>query len=183
VDKKLYFMDSEFNIEYVKGNVDTYMGITAIDSINWVAKRSSDEIYVTTNAGTTWEKFVLSNNETSLLEKSYNQHIKHIGGNDFVLFGSNRITLFNVGFANTSVQNTQSLYINSEYHFYPNPAKNYITIKLNCDLDIIDIIGRVVLSKTGTYSNQLIDISKLNNGLYFVKIKHNGEEKIEKLII
>lgn len=59
--------------------------------------------------------------------------------------------------------------IKSKISIYPNPAKNLIQINsanLKLTAEIIDIQGKLILTST----NSTIDISKLANGIYFVKI-------------
>lgn len=59
-------------------------------------------------------------------------------------------------------------------NIYPNPAKNKIRIKVpgkNSDLDIYDSDGRKVASLHGYNQDDWIDISRFENGLYFVILK------------
>jgi PKD repeat protein len=67
----------------------------------------------------------------------------------------------------------------------PNPAKNTISI-INGNnsiegVEIIDILGKTYC-KSNSY-NSSIDVSELNNGIYFVKLKTNKEDKIVKIVI
>ena len=70
----------------------------------------------------------------------------------------------------TSVQNINY----SKLSIVPNPAKDFINIKAkNIDnIYIFDITGKLIITKTNQNTNNevLIDISKLNKGLYFVKV-------------
>ena len=61
---------------------------------------------------------------------------------------------------------------NKEINTYPNPAQNYITIANSntSNVKIIDITGKVVLNVLANEANKPINISSLNNDLYFVKV-------------
>ena len=81
--------------------------------------------------------------------------------------------------------------INDEIIIQPNPAGDYITVitksisSENCKIEIINNLNQVVLAKQLACNNQeKIDVSKINQGLYAVKIfLNNGLTKIQKLII
>lgn len=64
---------------------------------------------------------------------------------------------------------------------YPNPAKDYITVKGEYNtLSIVDITGKVVKTVTGQ-SN--IDVNDLNNGIYILNIVSDGTTKTQKIMI
>ncbi len=68
---------------------------------------------------------------------------------------------------------------------YPNPAKNYFLIKNidNISVKVVDINGKILISKEKYYKNQKIDVSSLSRGIYFIEIRNNFNKKIEKIII
>ncbi len=76
--------------------------------------------------------------------------------------------------------------ITSDYDnifIYPNPIKNIFFIKgniKNANLKIYNLQGQLVLEKV--LNDKFIDISKLSNGLYNVKIQTKNNVFIEKLI-
>ena len=85
---------------------------------------------------------------------------------------------------NTSVVNTRK---DIEFIVYPNPAKNQITIlginelKIST-IELLDINGRVLVSKK-TFDNILsIDISEFPNGIYLLKTVIDGSVKTTKII-
>ena len=49
-------------------------------------------------------------------------------------------------------------------------------------IEVIDLLGKTLLSKTNNYSNASIDLSSLSKGMYLVKITADGQEKIVKII-
>jgi len=76
------------------------------------------------------------------------------------------------------------------FGIYPNPADVKVEIKLNSALrgsfalSVIDIQGKQVLSaKVNAEITNSLDVSKLESGMYFIKLKNGNTELIEKLII
>lgn len=70
--------------------------------------------------------------------------------------------------------------------FYPNPAKGFINVVTDSPgarLSINDISGRTVLSERLNYSNQRIDISKVNAGIYFITIQDGSSRATQKLVV
>ncbi len=72
---------------------------------------------------------------------------------------------------------------------YPNPANSIINVYFEYDerwigneIQVVDINGRVVISKTVTTKIQQIDVSKLNPGVYFVKGSRDKEKVGAKFI-
>ena len=81
-----------------------------------------------------------------------------------------------------------------DYVVYPNPAKDQFNISFNTkSMDkiafvVMDLKGRVLYTYNNTYGTgpqmSKIDVSKLTNGLYLVRILKNGEEeKIVKIVV
>jgi hypothetical protein len=72
---------------------------------------------------------------------------------------------------------------------YPNPNDGRFTIELSnfdapVQLSIINTLGTVVFNKTSLLGeNPLLDISHLNKGLYFVKVRSNNFMQTQKIII
>lgn len=66
---------------------------------------------------------------------------------------------------------------------YPNPAKNYVDVRWNSMfaktdivLNVYDMSGKIVMSyKPGKTNMKRLDISKLGNGLYLLKVISNGK--------
>lgn len=74
---------------------------------------------------------------------------------------------------------------------YPNPARQLATIRWSnfsdktADVLVADLAGHVVIRETVQISagNAAVNVGKLQSGVYFVKMKANGAEAIDKLII
>jgi hypothetical protein len=70
-----------------------------------------------------------------------------------------------------------------DFIVYPNPVKDMLyveTEKRVLNVEIIDITGRF-LSSNSVHNNK-VDLSKLNNGSYFLKFYSNDGVKIKKII-
>ena len=90
-------------------------------------------------------------------------------------------------FANTTFQvlSNSVITIDKSVGIYPNPAKDIINIKANSSIksiDIYDVQGRIIQSKLTDEENSTIDVSSFTNGIYFLKIKTEMGEKVEKMI-
>ena len=80
---------------------------------------------------------------------------------------------------NVIITNSQNIYSDNIIKIYPNPAKTYIYIEnvLKSNIEIVDLVGKTIINVAGTNKTK-IDISYLQNGIYFIKI----DNKIYKLI-
>jgi len=74
-------------------------------------------------------------------------------------------------------------YNSSNYNIYPNPTSNQLTIDTELEISeitIIDITGKTI--KTITTDFNIVDVSNLTNGIYFIKII-NKEGSITKKFV
>lgn len=76
----------------------------------------------------------------------------------------------------------------SNWSVYPNPSNgifhiqnNTSTTPENTTLNIIDILGRTILSKT-YHLNETIDISNNTNGLYFIQLQNQSQSTNFKIL-
>lgn len=80
----------------------------------------------------------------------------------------------------------ENIFINEQIRIYPNPASNYFAITTTTNLkkriQIIDIKGEQILSEQIS-SNDLIDISNIPNGAYFILINTDKEVFTTKLLV
>jgi len=76
--------------------------------------------------------------------------------------------------------NVLDVYTKNDFIF-PNPASNYLNMNLKGEkyIEISDLSGRLVMSLS-TFDN-IIDISLLKEGLYFVSVK--SHQLSQKLIV
>ncbi|PQJ32725.1 hypothetical protein BST92_12690 [Nonlabens arenilitoris] len=76
----------------------------------------------------------------------------------------------------------------SSIKLYPNPAKSFINFSATNSLEsvtIMDINGRTLSQTnfTGNSTNQRISLENLSSGIYFVTVKSDLGQKVEKLIV
>ncbi|MDD2636883.1 MAG: PKD domain-containing protein, partial [Bacteroidales bacterium] len=90
-------------------------------------------------------------------------------------------TPFTVNWVNTIKDNSLV------YSIYPNPARNEVFVKFDGQIansiQVFDLLGKVVYNTQPTSDFSTIDISKLQNGVYFVKVMFNDKEFTHKLIV
>jgi len=88
---------------------------------------------------------------------------------------------------NTSCTASQLEYNSLEFSMFPNPVQNELNIVLdrnNLSLSIVDMLGKTVFSLNNVATNHVVNLSELNNGVYFVSVKQKGVVlKTEKLIV
>lgn len=71
---------------------------------------------------------------------------------------------------------------------YPNPTQGFVTIALKDQANTIDsvqvndVLGKTVQSKTVHDSTAVIDLSSLSKGIYFIKVLSEGLEKVLKVV-
>ena len=75
-----------------------------------------------------------------------------------------------------------------KFNIYPLPAKDFIIVELaeeavNSEMQIIDIVGKTVYSSVVDRQTSRIDISNLNNGIYFIQITLNDEKYVKQLMV
>ena len=72
------------------------------------------------------------------------------------------------------------------FEYYPNPTSGTVTFAMKNTttidtLEVIDVLGKTLISKTVHFSNAEIDFSSLKQGIYLVKLKANGQTKTVKI--
>lgn len=66
--------------------------------------------------------------------------------------------------------------LGSSFNVYPNPAKNQLFVETEMNVEeisVYDTFGRLMTTVNG--QQKTVDVSELNNGVYFVRIKSNNE--------
>ncbi len=80
---------------------------------------------------------------------------------------------------------TVNLKNNTSWQVTPVPAYNNITVRTNGGfnkISIVDVTGKVVLTKTITSNTENINITSLPKGLYFVQISNANEVQTQKIV-
>jgi len=100
-------------------------------------------------------------------------------------FGTNIVHQFLAGGTLNTTDNTSTL----NWEIYPNPTKDYLTIEGVSEgitqISLIDNLGRKIYTlenKQAGLVSENIDISTLENGIYFLKIS-NSENQLTKKIV
>jgi uncharacterized repeat protein (TIGR01451 family) len=78
---------------------------------------------------------------------------------------------------------------NDDWNVYPNPSTgalyivNSSSVKEESQIQVINSIGQTVLEETITSNYKNVDLSKLNNGVYFVKILSDKHNVIKRVVL
>lgn len=96
-------------------------------------------------------------------------------------FSSNNV---GIGINEVSLVNANDVIV------FPNPAKDFISIKINdaykFDVTITDVLGKTILSKSDNFERTQFNVADLPSGIYFCEIKirnKNSEQSVYKKII
>jgi hypothetical protein len=69
----------------------------------------------------------------------------------------------------------------------PNPASSYFTVKTNgaegTTIKVVDVLGNVVLKETVMGSSKTITTSAFRNGIYFVMVETENQQRINRKVI
>ncbi|NCO64956.1 MAG: T9SS type A sorting domain-containing protein, partial [Flavobacteriia bacterium] len=67
--------------------------------------------------------------------------------------------------------------LEDDFRIYPNPVKNVLNVKLlgsnSTSFKIINVLGQMV--KSGVFTQEKIDVSSLENGMYILQVNNDGE--------
>jgi hypothetical protein len=156
------------DFDYTNNGADTYVSGGAGSIIGYNGEANSTNIY-----------FPLVNNAA-------------LGLTPYTTAYYTGTNLYDCGFSNRQGISGQEALTDEDIaasgiQIYPNPAQNDLFIKMeaeDCNLIITDISGRTVLTKPLTATNKL-DLSALNNGIYFFRIMNADQTviKTEKIIV
>jgi len=75
--------------------------------------------------------------------------------------------------------------LNGRLMVYPNPATTEINIAnaQNATIQLIDMLGNVIYTKTSVSDNEIVSTSNLVNGTYFVKVTTSNESVSRKVVV
>lgn len=80
----------------------------------------------------------------------------------------------------------KSLTNNDVISIFPNPTSGIINInaiETNSSIEVINVIGEKVYANTLVKGNNVVDLSGLANGAYFVKLNSNGSITTKKVVL
>ena len=86
----------------------------------------------------------------------------------------------------TGIVNSEFVELNKLFSFFPNPAKNSVSIKsseLNYRLILFDMLGNEVKNWKNLNNNTKIDISNLNSGVYLINFISDTNHLTKRLTI
>ena len=101
--------------------------------------------------------------------------------------GTHEWTHTNVLTTAPNIEIQDKLVIDDLPTFYPNPAKDFIMIENlkseKAKIEIINLQGQSIISKTINSDNQKIDIQNIESGIYFLRISGNDTYSSHKVVI
>lgn len=111
-------------------------------------------------------------------DQLYNGYITDAAGNHRLLLMN--ITIWLATTNSITTINSVNYSTNNSVIIYPNPATNFITINTTTltPIKIINLVGETVLTTFNT--NNIIDISNLSKGIYFVQTQAGQVTKLIK---
>lgn len=77
----------------------------------------------------------------------------------------------------------------TEFSIYPNPSSSFSTINLEkfkkelVTVTIFDSYGKLILNESTSEINYLVDVSRYNSGIYFVRVNSKDVVKTKRLVI
>lgn len=83
----------------------------------------------------------------------------------------------------------QALKVENKFSVSPNPVKNMLTVNVQKQTDspttisIINILGDKVLETTTSSQQNVIDVSKLKRGIYFLKIENRNGSSVKRIVL
>ena len=147
------------------GNVNLTWTASA-DAVSYVVKRDLEEI------GTTTETSF-----TDVVEEGgyYKYSVYAVDANGSMSAPVSTVVLVEF----TGVEENEV-----SFGIYPNPAESELNINSNAafEYQMINSVGQVVMSGVAN-GNVKLNVSELNNGVYFLKVVANGNTSVEKVII
>ena len=76
--------------------------------------------------------------------------------------------------------------VNENISIYPNPAKDKLTVSYEGNyiqkISIIDVNGKIIVSKIPNKNKIIFDLNRLNSGFYFVKIESESAVTMRKFV-
>lgn len=119
-------------------------------------------------------KITFENDEMNVIVKNSDE--PHL----FELSGINKITFDLVTEAVESITHN-----NTSLHLYPNPTENHLFIETEHEIEeivIYDVYGRKCQQANETTSQQVLDVTDLNTGIYFIKVVTDNNEIIKRFV-
>lgn len=162
--------DTVFNWQAISLNKPTSWDLSICDPLNCYAGINTNDVYT----------FTLGIGRSTVIKLDYATANNPGNANTKIVFKSaknqNKDTLIVdvKGWATATKEIAKS----KELSFYPNPAKDNIVLKYGfkepIQIDIYNVLGLRVKSVVHSSNESNIDISDLQNGVYFLRFKDDG---------
>ncbi|MGF1565877.1 MAG: T9SS type A sorting domain-containing protein [Flavobacteriales bacterium] len=87
-------------------------------------------------------------------------------------------------YVTTSVENHEQ----ADFGLYPNPSDGLFTVEIgdwsgSSSLEVLNMLGETVAERSTIGSVERIDVSHLTPGVYMVRVRNGGNEKIRRLVL
>jgi len=113
--------------------------------------------------------------------------IENLSDLEVVVFIQNPATkeIMQAKYASVEALATPSFDTVSKIKLYPNPSTGIVRIATDIpvDIQITDVTGKQILSLTQANSETVIDLSNMQNGVYFAKISGEHTTKTQKIVL
>ena len=84
------------------------------------------------------------------------------------------------------IEENKNIYTKQDFNAFPNPFNDEITVRFNTDknydIQIKDITGREIFTKKNIENNSTLNLSNINDGIYFMNIIVNDQIYTKKII-
>lgn len=149
-------------------------------------------ILTNSSAAPNWTSFnipISSYVSADSAEIGFSAFYGNYGQSPYGPWGNSVMYVDNISFDNliTSVDDLKN--VGSNFSLFPNPASNYITLNMeqtitpNAYVNVYNVLGKLVSSERLIQRNQKIDVSNLNNGIYFVETRSSQSTFVQRLLI
>ncbi|MCF6342843.1 MAG: T9SS type A sorting domain-containing protein [Bacteroidales bacterium] len=74
--------------------------------------------------------------------------------------------------------------LKNQINIYPNPATEVLNLNLpkGAELNLVNILGEVLLSRKNVRAKETLDVSRFENGIYFIQVNHDGERHTSRFL-
>lgn len=99
------------------------------------------------------------------------------------------IATLEISVENGTVVGTSDIEITSNLQVYPNPTKGMINVETPSSfgykgiLQVSDILGKVIITKEWSKDMNLLNIEKLENGMYYIILKNDKTKYVNRVLL
>jgi len=137
------------------------------------------EIIMTTEVENTggWQTFV--DIDQSNIELEEGEHILRF----YAVTGGFNLNWIN--FSSSTITGIEASALEDNLKLYPNPAEDHINIEgaMGANYELFDNSGIIYQTENIKSKTEYIDVQNLATGIYFIKVTHNSNSIVEKLIL